>query len=214
MSHELRTPLNSLADPGQADRRQSAGQPQRRAGAFAKTIYSSGNDLLVLINDILDLSKIEAGHADITAETFSLQRFADAIRQTFAPIAEDKGLEFAIALRRRDAGGAAHRPAARRADRQEPAFQRLQVHRARLGRPADLSRPRTARSASRCATPASAFPRNSRRACSKRSGRPTARSAASTAAPASGCRSRANWRGCSAARSRSTASSAAAAPSR
>ena len=90
MSHELRTPLNSLLILAKL----IADNPQDNLSGdqvrYAKTIYASGNDLLVLINDILDLSKIEAGHADIKSETFSLQRFADSIRQTFEPIAKDK----------------------------------------------------------------------------------------------------------------------------
>lgn len=96
MSHELRTPLNSslilaklLAD--NPDENLTAEQVK-----FAQTIQSSGNDLLNLINDILDLSKIEAGHVEIKPETVSIQRTADTLQRMFAPLADNKGLGFSI----------------------------------------------------------------------------------------------------------------------
>lgn len=94
MSHELRTPLNStlilaklLAD--NAD--QNLTEEQVR---YAVTIQSSGNDLLNLINDILDLSKIEAGYMQIEAQSLSLRKIVDNLNRTFEPLAEDKGLRF------------------------------------------------------------------------------------------------------------------------
>ncbi|WP_438750260.1 response regulator [Pararhizobium sp. O133] len=96
MSHELRTPLNSslilaklLAD--NPDDNLSAEQVK-----YAQTIQSSGNDLLNLINDILDLSKIEAGHIDIRPEPVSIERFTNNLRQLFDPIAQNKGLAFEV----------------------------------------------------------------------------------------------------------------------
>jgi CheY-like chemotaxis protein/CHASE3 domain sensor protein len=96
MSHELRTPLNSslilaklLAD--NPDENLSAEQVK-----YAQTIQSSGNDLLNLINDILDLSKIEAGHVDIRPEPVSLERMVGSLRQTFDPVARSKGIDFKI----------------------------------------------------------------------------------------------------------------------
>ncbi|QDG94412.1 response regulator (plasmid) [Rhizobium sp. NIBRBAC000502774] len=96
MSHELRTPLNSslilaklLAD--NPDDNLSAEQVK-----FAQTIQSSGNDLLNLINDILDLSKIEAGHVEIRPEPVSIQRTADTLQRMFVPLADNKGLGFSI----------------------------------------------------------------------------------------------------------------------
>ncbi len=93
MSHELRTPLNSslilaklLADNTQGNL--TAEQVQ-----YAATIQAAGNDLLSLINDILDLSKIEAGHMEITAETTSLAHIVDDVVPIFRPIAEQKGLQ-------------------------------------------------------------------------------------------------------------------------
>ena len=104
MSHELRTPLNSLlilskllAD--NPDETLSEDQVK-----YARTIQSSGNDLLTLINDILDLSKIEAGHIQARPEAVSLQRLGDDIRQMFQPVADDRGLAFEIDLGSGDDG--------------------------------------------------------------------------------------------------------------
>ncbi|MGO4816233.1 sensor histidine kinase, partial [Cupriavidus sp. 2MCAB6] len=96
MSHELRTPLNSslilaklLAD--NPDENLSEEQVK-----YAQTIQSSGNDLLNLINDILDLSKIEAGHVEIRPETVSLERLTGNLRQLFQPVAQGKTLDFLV----------------------------------------------------------------------------------------------------------------------
>ena len=96
MSHELRTPLNSslilaklLAD--NPDDNLSEEQVK-----YAQTIQSSGNDLLNLINDILDLSKIEAGHVEIRAEASPVQRLANNLRHLFEPVAQEKKLGFVV----------------------------------------------------------------------------------------------------------------------
>ena len=94
MSHELRTPLNStlilaklLAD--NKDGNLSAAQVK-----FAKTITSAGNDLLALINDVLDLSRIEAGKIELAPERISLATTMDALVKTFQPTADQKNLRF------------------------------------------------------------------------------------------------------------------------
>jgi CheY-like chemotaxis protein len=99
MSHELRTPLNSslilsqmLADPKSAEL--PAGEVQR----YARTIQSSNADLLSLINDILDLSRIEAGHMDLAPETVSVAGVLEPIREMFEPIATDKGVGFRVEI--------------------------------------------------------------------------------------------------------------------
>ncbi len=96
MSHELRTPLNSslilaklLAD--NPDENLTAEQVK-----YAQTIQSSGNDLLNLINDILDLSKIEAGHVEMRPETVVIERLANNLRQVFQPVAAEKKLDLVI----------------------------------------------------------------------------------------------------------------------
>jgi signal transduction histidine kinase/HAMP domain-containing protein/CheY-like chemotaxis protein len=96
MSHELRTPLNSLLILA----RLLAQNPGRNLTAkqveYANVIHSAGSDLLQLINDILDLSKVEAGRMDIRAERFPLSALLEDIRVTFQPLTVEKGLEFAV----------------------------------------------------------------------------------------------------------------------
>ncbi len=94
MSHELRTPLNSSLILAKLLSDNTEGNLTEEQVKFAKTIQSSGNDLLALINDILDLSKIEAGQMDIRPEPVSLVRLANDLRRTFDPIGYQKGLEF------------------------------------------------------------------------------------------------------------------------
>jgi signal transduction histidine kinase/HAMP domain-containing protein/CheY-like chemotaxis protein len=96
MSHELRTPLNSLLILA----RLLAQNPGRNLTAkqveYANVIHSAGSDLLQLINDILDLSKVEAGRMDIRAEHFPLSTLLEDVQATFQPLTAEKGLEFAV----------------------------------------------------------------------------------------------------------------------
>jgi CheY-like chemotaxis protein/CHASE3 domain sensor protein len=98
MSHELRTPLNSMLILSGLLKDNPDGNLTEKQVGFAQTIVSSGNDLLVLINDILDLSKIEAGHVEVLAEPLSLQRLSSDLSGLFHPMAEDRGLGFEIDL--------------------------------------------------------------------------------------------------------------------
>lgn len=98
MSHELRTPLNSLLILAKLLGDNADGNLSEDQVRYARTIQSSGDDLLTLINDILDLSKIEAGHVQVRAEGVSVQRVAADLRQLFQPIAEARGLDFNIAV--------------------------------------------------------------------------------------------------------------------
>jgi len=95
MSHELRTPLNSSLILAKllVDNRQ--GNLTADQIKFAQTIYSAGNDLLTLINDILDLSKIEAGKLDVRPEAVPLARLLDELSATFKPVAQQRRLELA-----------------------------------------------------------------------------------------------------------------------
>lgn len=98
MSHELRTPLNSaliLAKLLADNPEENLTDEQVR---YAQTIQSSGNDLLSLINDILDLSKIEAGHMEIRPETVMISRLSDDLNRVFQPLAQQKNLTFNISL--------------------------------------------------------------------------------------------------------------------
>ncbi len=98
MSHELRTPLNSSLILAKL----LADNPEENLTSeqvkYAQTIQSSGNDLLNLINDILDLSKIEAGHVDIRPEPVSVDRLSNNLRQVFDPIAKNNGLAFNVEI--------------------------------------------------------------------------------------------------------------------
>jgi signal transduction histidine kinase/DNA-binding response OmpR family regulator/CHASE3 domain sensor protein len=98
MSHELRTPLNSSLILAKllADNKQ--GNLTDEQIKFASTIYSAGNDLLALINDILDLSKIEAGKVEFRAESTTLSHLIEPVARTFEPVAKQKGVSFAIDL--------------------------------------------------------------------------------------------------------------------
>ncbi|WP_088185534.1 response regulator [Sphingobium sp. Z007] len=98
MSHELRTPLNSLLILSKLLGDNPEGNLSHDQVKFARTIESSGNDLLTLINDILDLSKIEAGHIQVQPETVPLQRLVGDIRQMFQPVAETRNLAFEIEI--------------------------------------------------------------------------------------------------------------------
>ena len=94
MSHELRTPLNSLLILSKLLSDNAEENLTTEQVNYARTIQSSGNDLLVLINDILDLSKIEAGHMEIHPETMPIVRLVDSITRVFDPIAKQKNLTF------------------------------------------------------------------------------------------------------------------------
>jgi signal transduction histidine kinase/DNA-binding response OmpR family regulator len=93
MSHELRTPLNSSLILSKLLSENKAGNLTGEQIKYARTIYSAGNDLLNLINDILDLSKVEAGKLDLHVEDVPLQRIVEALQRTFEPLARQKQLQ-------------------------------------------------------------------------------------------------------------------------
>ncbi|MEY4548047.1 MAG: Sensory/regulatory protein RpfC [Pseudomonadota bacterium] len=98
MSHELRTPLNSALILARLLTENRDGNLTAEQVKFAQTIYSAGNDLLTLINDILDLSKIEAGKLDVRPEDVPLRRMSDDLVDAFHSLAREKGLELAISI--------------------------------------------------------------------------------------------------------------------
>ncbi len=98
MSHELRTPLNSSLILAKLLADNSEGNLTAQQIQFAQTIQSSGNDLLNLINDILDLSKIEAGHVEINPEAVSIERTVNSLRHLFEPLAVNKGLQLNVTV--------------------------------------------------------------------------------------------------------------------
>jgi CheY-like chemotaxis protein/HAMP domain-containing protein len=96
MSHELRTPLNSILILGQQLSDNGSGNLSVKQVEFAKNIHSAGTDLLTLINDILDLSKIESGTVTVEAEEITFASLRDTIGRSFHHIAESKNLGFFI----------------------------------------------------------------------------------------------------------------------
>ncbi len=98
MSHELRTPLNSSLILARLLAENKPGNLSEEQVRFARTIESAGMDLLDLINDVLDLSKIDAGRADIQPDSFQIRPVMDALRKTFEPVTAQKGLTLAVTV--------------------------------------------------------------------------------------------------------------------
>jgi CheY-like chemotaxis protein/signal transduction histidine kinase len=98
MSHELRTPLNSILILGQQLAENVGGNLTGKQIDFAKNIHSAGTDLLTLINDILDLSKIESGTVTVEPEEITFASLRDSVHRTFHHLAEAKGLAFNVEI--------------------------------------------------------------------------------------------------------------------
>ncbi len=98
MSHELRTPLNSIINLSQLIEEKDSSLSEDEMVEYAMIIHRSGEDLLMLINDILDLSKVEAGQLDILNEELNVSEVPELLALQFSVLARQKGLEFNIAL--------------------------------------------------------------------------------------------------------------------
>jgi CheY-like chemotaxis protein/signal transduction histidine kinase/CHASE3 domain sensor protein len=98
MSHELRTPLNSSLILAKLLSENRSGNLNAEELKFAQTIYGAGNDLLNLINDILDLSKVEAGRLELQPQFVSVPRLAESLESIFSPLAGDKRLAFEVVV--------------------------------------------------------------------------------------------------------------------
>jgi len=98
MSHELRTPLNSLLILTHILAENSEGNLTDKQLEYVRTIYSSGDDLLNLINDILDLAKVESGNLEVIPEELQLQDVQVFVENQFSPIARQKGIQFSVRI--------------------------------------------------------------------------------------------------------------------
>ncbi|WP_179218541.1 ATP-binding protein [Saccharibacillus sp. O23] len=97
MSHELRTPLNSILILSQLiAENPDTGDSEKEN--YAEIIHRSGQDLLEIVNDVLDLSKVEAGMLDVTRETVSLRDFPELVHYGFEALARQKNLEFEVSV--------------------------------------------------------------------------------------------------------------------
>ncbi|MFC3942890.1 two-component system sensor histidine kinase/response regulator [Pseudomonas gingeri NCPPB 3146 = LMG 5327] len=98
MSHELRTPLNSSLILAKLLAENPQDNLTDEQVKFAESIYSAGNDLLNLINDILDISKVEAGKLEVRPENTSVARLVEGLRDLFQPLAGEKQLDFTVEI--------------------------------------------------------------------------------------------------------------------
>lgn len=96
MSHELRTPLNSVLILAKMLSENKNGNLTEKQIEHASVIFKAGNDLLMLINDILDLSKIEAGKIELTMEQISTAEIISDMQSLFAVLANEKGITFSV----------------------------------------------------------------------------------------------------------------------
>jgi CheY-like chemotaxis protein/signal transduction histidine kinase len=98
MSHELRTPLNSTLILAKLLADNKDGNLTAQQVKFAQTITSAGNDLLSLINDVLDLSRIEAGKVDLSIESVAIAAVVDSLQKNFQPTAEQRRIRFSTMI--------------------------------------------------------------------------------------------------------------------
>ena len=205
MSHELRTPLNAIIGYSEMLQEEAEDLGEEAFIPDLQKVNAAGKHLLGLINDILDLSKIEAGRMDLDLETFEIAPMIQDVQAIVQPLVEKNGNTLVVTCPD-DLGDDARRPDEGPAGAVQPALQRRQVHRARHDR--------VAGDAGRRPSPSSLVPRHlapchlrrlrhrdrddrgaARAGCSRRSPRPRPAPDRSTAAPGSGWRSAATSAG-------------------
>ena len=136
MSHELRTPLNSILILGQQLAENGDGNLSSRQVEFAKTIHGAGTDLLNLISDILDLSKIESGTVTVECEDLAFTHLRETIERNFRHEADSRKLTFSTQFRPPSRAGDHDGFQAPAAGAEESALERIQIHRSRRRAPA------------------------------------------------------------------------------
>ena len=129
MSHELRTPLNSILILGQQLGDNPDGNLTDKQVEFARTIHGAGTDLLNLISDILDLSKIESGTVSVEAEEIFFTNLLEVMARPFRHEAESRHLSFDVVIDSRSRPQHHHGLQAPAAGAQEPSVERVQIHR-------------------------------------------------------------------------------------
>jgi two-component system, chemotaxis family, sensor kinase CheA len=98
MSHELRTPLNSVIILSQMLQENKNGTLNEEEAEYARVITAAGNDLLSLIDDILDLSKVEVGKIEILVDKVEIKELPQLMQSNFGPVAEKKGIQFNVVM--------------------------------------------------------------------------------------------------------------------
>ena len=140
MSHELRTPLNSILVLGQQLSENPDHNLTPKQVEFARTIHGAGTDLLNLISDILDLSKIESGTVSVEAQEVFFANLLEMVGRPVPPRSREPQAGLRGAIRSSSHAKSRHRLEASAAGAQESALERFQVHRARLRSPCRLGR--------------------------------------------------------------------------
>ena len=135
MSHELRTPLNRILILGQQLSDNPEGNLTSKQVEFARTIHGAGTDLLNLISDILDLSKIESGTVTVEAEEIFVSNLIDAVARPFRHEADTRQLGFDVQIDPQARPKHHDRLQTIAAGVEKPAFQCVQIHRTRWRAP-------------------------------------------------------------------------------
>ena len=128
MSHELRTPLNSMLILSRLLAENEDGVLPSVRWSSPQTIHGAGNDLLSLINDILDLSKVEAGRMEVDMAPVPLSDIYEDAERAFRQVAEQKELEFTVEIDPALPASIVSDEQRLGADPEEPALERVQVH--------------------------------------------------------------------------------------